>query len=444
MTSISNPISGTQNTVLPGSTFNGTFLVAGAEQTTETANAAVSLNANLNGVTAATGTGELALEFAQAIQGATQVDPATGDREIIAGAGAQLTTTINNLLVQSGFSAEQASTLSASLATQLAKTGSLTLSAAYDSDSQVSQVSISSYSAGGVSLASSVGATDQSGSISIGINLDTGELNVALQGQTSATYEAYGNLTTTSAPVTAAADVLASTVGALTGESEAADSSGADFAQVLGGLNPSNSGSSGAQSGTASGAASASGNSPLSETETDTFALTVLSAVSGVLIPPGAGAAGSQGASPSTPADSSAGTPQDGASNSPSSSSNSDSSDAGLQSLISSLNEVRVASQQEITSLLQSLAKVAAQAQATASAAGHKAEVAGSTNDGASNAATPTGIQAGPTNDFEIQFGFTQTTSIQLLDLNGYGSTLYKRPDGSLGQITTQPVHESA
>jgi len=439
MTSISNPISGTQqNTLLPGSTFNGTFVVAGAEQTTETANAAVSLNANLKGVTAATGTGELALEFAQAIQGATEVDPATGNREIIAGAGAQLTTTINNLLVQNGFSAEQASTLSANLTTQLAKSGSLTLSAAYDNTSQASQVSISSYSAGGVSLASSVGATDQSGSISIGINLDTGELNVALQEQTSSTYEAYGNLTTTSAPVTAAANLLSSTVGALTSESEAADSNGSDFGQVLSGSNPSNSGSGGASS----GAASASGNSPLSETEVDTVALTALSAVSGVLTTPSDGAAGSQGASPTTPADSSTGTPQDGASNNPSSSN--DSSDAGLQNLISSLNEVRLASQQEITSLLQSLAKIAAQAQAAANAAEQKAAAAGNANDGTSNAATPTGIQAGPANDFEIQFGFTQTTSIQLLDLNGYGSTLYKRPDGSLGQITTQPVHESA
>ncbi|WP_158902533.1 hypothetical protein [Burkholderia sp. L27(2015)] len=438
MTSISNPISGTQNTLLPGSTFNGVFLVSGGEQATETANAAVSLNANLNGVTAATGTGELALEFAQAIQGATQVDPSTGNREIIAGAGAQLTTTINNLLVQNGFSAEQASTLSANLTTQLAKSGSLTLSAAYDNNSQTSQVSISSYTAGGISLASSVGATDQSGSISIGINLDTGELNVALQEQTSSTYQAYGNLTTTSAPANVAGDLLASTVGALTSESEAADSSGSDFGQALSGSNPSNSGSGGASS----GAASASGNSPLSETETDTFALTALSAVAGVLTLPSDGATGSQGASPNTPADSSTSTPQAGASTAPSSSN--DSSDAGLQSLISSLNEVRVASQQEVTSLLQSLAKIAAQAQAAANAAEHKAATAGNTNNGASNAATAIGIHAGPTNDFEIQFGFTQTTSIQLLDLNGYGSTLYKRPDGSLGQITTQPVHESA
>jgi hypothetical protein len=441
MTSISNPISGTQNTPFPASNFNGVFLVSGGEQATETAAASVSLNANLNGVTAATGTGELALEFAQAIQGATEVDPATGHREIIAGAGAQLTTTINNLLVQNGFSAEQASTLSANLATQLAKSGSITLSAAYDNTSQVSQVSISSYSAGGVSLASSVGATDQSGSISIGINLDTGELNVALQEQTSATYEAYGNLTTSTDPLTATADLLASTVGALTSESNAADSNGSDFGQLLSGSNSLNSGSSGASS----GAASASGNSPLSETEVDTFALSALSTVAGVLTLPGDGTAGSQAPSSNAPTDSSASTPQDGVSNNPSSSpSNSDSTDAGLQNLISSLNNARLVSQQELTTLLQSLAKIAAQAQAAANAAEHKAAGAADANGGASNAATPIGIQAGPTNDFEIQFGFTQTTSIQLLDLNGYGSTLYKRPDGSLGKITTQPVHESA
>jgi len=440
MTSISNPVSGTQNTPFPAATFNGVFLVSGGEQATETAAASVSLNANLNGVTAATGTGELALEFAQAIQGATEVDPATGNREIVAGAGAQLTTTINNLLVQNGFSAEQASTLSANLATQLAKSGSITLSAAYDNTSQDSQVSISSYSAGGVSLASSVGATDQSGSISIGINLDTGELNVALQEQSSATYEAYGNITTTTDPLTATADLLASTVGALTSESNAADSNGSDFGQ-LSGSNSSNSGSSGAPS----GAASASGNSPLSETEVDTFAFSALSAVAGVVTLPGDGASGSQAPSSNAPTDSSASAPQDGASNSSSSSpSNSDSTDTGLQNLISSLNNTRLVSQQELTTLLQSLAKIAAQAQAAANLAEQKAAVAGNTDGSASNAATPTGIQAGATNDLEIQFGFTQTTSIQLLDLNGYGSTLYKRPDGSLGKITTQPVRESA
>jgi hypothetical protein len=442
MTSISNAIPGTQNTPFPASTFNGVFQVAGGEQATETADASVSLNANLNGVTAATGTGELALEFAQAIKGATEVDPATGHREIVAGAGAQLTTTINNLLLQNGFSTEQASTLSANLATQLAKGGPITLSAAYDNISQTSQVSISSYTAGGVSLASSVAATDQSGSISIGINLDTGELKVALQEQTSASYEAYGNITTTSDPLTATVNLLSSTVGALTSESGATASNGANFGQLLSGSNPANSGSSGASS----GAASASGKSPLSETEVDTFALTALAAVAGVLSSPSDGAAGSQAPSQNAPADSAANTPQDGTSNnpSPSSPSNSDSTDAGLQGLISSLNNTRLVSQQELTALLQSLAKIAAQAQAAANAAEHKAAAAGDTNGGASNAATPTGIHAGATNDFEIQFGFTQTTSIQLLDLNGYGSTLYKRPDGSLGKITTQPVNESA
>ena len=72
------------------------------EASVQVAGAQVSLNANLNQVTASTGTGQLALAFAQALQSATEVDPATGHLEIIAGANAQLSSALNTLLVQKG------------------------------------------------------------------------------------------------------------------------------------------------------------------------------------------------------------------------------------------------------------------------------------------------------------------------------------------------------
>jgi hypothetical protein len=40
--------------------------------------------------------------------------------------------------------------------------------------------------------------------------------------------------------------------------------------------------------------------------------------------------------------------------------------------------------------------------------------------------------------------GFTQPTSIALLDLSGHGTTLFRRPDGSTGAMSFEPVHVEA
>jgi hypothetical protein len=43
-----------------------------------------------------------------------------------------------------------------------------------------------------------------------------------------------------------------------------------------------------------------------------------------------------------------------------------------------------------------------------------------------------------------VTIGFTQTLSISLLDLNGHGTTLFKRPDGSTGAMSFEPTHVEA
>src|ERR1700709_397609 len=88
--------------------------------TPEGASASVSLSADLSGASAATGTGQLAVAFASAIQAATTVDPTTGQRELKDGAGDKLTSAISALLVQNGFSADQAGAAAANLKSELA------------------------------------------------------------------------------------------------------------------------------------------------------------------------------------------------------------------------------------------------------------------------------------------------------------------------------------
>ncbi|CAB3766278.1 hypothetical protein [Paraburkholderia solisilvae] len=43
-----------------------------------------------------------------------------------------------------------------------------------------------------------------------------------------------------------------------------------------------------------------------------------------------------------------------------------------------------------------------------------------------------------------VSIGFTQTLSISLLDLNGHGTTLFKRPDGSTGAMSFEQTHVEA
>ncbi len=64
-------------------------------------------------------------------------------------------------------------------------------------------------------------------------------------------------------------------------------------------------------------------------------------------------------------------------------------------------------------------------------------------------AASGSGAAADGTQDQDaapvsVTIGFTQTLSISLLDLNGHGTTLFKRPDGSTGAMSFEPTHIEA
>jgi hypothetical protein len=478
--------------------FVSTSQVAVVESDVEVAQASVSLSANLNNVTAATGTGQLTLEFARALQGATEVDPATGQREIIAGANAQLTTTLNSLLVQSGFSSAQASDATADLATELAQGGPITLTASYDQSTQNSASTASIYSSGAASSISAVDATDRSGSITIGINLDTGELNLSLSAQSSSAYASSGKITGLGA--------LSAPVGQfLTLPSGAGSPSGttqSDFGQVLSNQsllsladNPFGTPS----LSTASGFGTASANSPLSEGETDTYAAleqvtltltdysstTNSGANSGSNSDSSGSAAGGPGPDTAATVFSFEGVVSGSgsyAASSPDTVGTGSNASAGdtLKQLLAELNQTTLLAQKEAATLLQGLSDISAQAKAAAQAKQTAAVTTAAATSAASSFASVSAASAAAfsvsvssaasassaaadsssgspaltgggrgsggavSNSVSIEIGISQTISLQRLDANGYGDTLYKRPDGSLGKISTQPTHVTA
>jgi len=465
---VSQNLQYTQPPTSSTASFVSTSQVAVVESDTEVAQASVSLSANLNNVTAATGTGQLTLEFARALQGATEVDPATGHREIIAGANAQLTSTLNSLLVQSGFTAAQASNATADLATELAQGGPITLTASYDQSTQNSASTASVYSSGAASSVSAVDATDRSGSITIGINLDTGELNLSLSAQSSSAYASSGKITGSGS--------LAAPIGQLlvlpsaSGSQAPSSTTQSDFGQALSNqsllslaANPFDAASAAPSLSNASGFGTASANSPLSESETDTYSaleqetltLTDYSASNSQ------GNSGSASGGPDTAATGfSFGAAVSGSSSYTSSAPNdsaaaSNANAAGtLQQLLAELNQTTLLAQKEAATLVSAKAKAAAAAKQSADAT-----AASAASSSSSSSSTPAASGSGngspaltgsdasgisASNAVSIEIGISQTISLQRLDANGYGDTLYKRPDGSLGKISTQPTHVTA
>jgi len=457
------------------SSYVSTSQTSVVESDAEVAQASVSLSANLNGVSAATGTGQLTLAFARALQTATQVDPTTGGREIIAGANAQLTSTLDTLLVQNGFTTAQAASATADLATQLAQGGPINLTASYDQTTKASGSLSYDYGSSAAGTVSAVDATDRSSSITIGINLATGELNVSLTAQNSSAYASSGKISgsgTLTAPVGLFLLLPSAAVPTGTGTSGPSGSSQSNFGQVLSnqsltglaaealGAAPSNSGG--------SGFGVASANSPLAESEVDTFSaeeqislsLTDYSTTGGPSSTSGApGAVGKNTNFDESVSGSNSYSSSTAQSTGVTSSSNA--SDT-LQQLLAELNQAKLLVQQETAQLLQSLPDIAAKAKAAAQAAQStagqskpvasdatsdssapaSAEAAGPSANASSGSSTSSGSSA--SNTVSILVGITQTISLQQLDLNGYGDTLYKRPDGSLGKISTQPTHVTA
>lgn len=429
----------TSSALAPANSYLSTTSVSINEADSEVAQASVSLSANLNNVTAATGTGQLTLAFARALQGATQVDPVTGHRELIAGANTQLTATLTSLLEQNGFTAGEASAATSSLAAQLAQGGPIKLSASYGQLTHNNGTLTTDYGGSATSSVSAVDSTQRASTITIGINLDTGALSVALKSQNSAVYVSNGEINgsgSISAPVGL---FLQLPVGEQAGPSGSTQS---DFGQALSNqslasLAISVLGEAASGSGH-SGFGTASAFSPLTESETDTFSSdeSVSLTLTDFTTP------GSRGnVQQSVNFDQS----QNGTSTYSSSTSenkavtSNSSANNALQQLLAELNQSKLLGQKETSELLQSLPDISAKAKAAAQAqgaAGGTAAVAALNG----NATT----EAGASNTVSVDIGVTQTIALQQLDANGYGNTLYKRPDGSLGLISTQPTHVTA
>ena len=60
--------------------------------------------------------------------------------------------------------------------------------------------------------------------------------------------------------------------------------------------------------------------------------------------------------------------------------------------------------------------------------------------DATSGAASSTADQSAD-EAISVTVGFTQTLSISLLDLNGHGTSLFRRPDGNTGAMSFEPTH---
>jgi hypothetical protein len=467
------------------------------QTTTESGQASVSLSANLSGATAATGTGQLAIAFASAIQASTTVDPATGERELKKGASDQLNSAITSLLVQNGFSAQQAAAATTNLQSELSSGDPLTLSLSYDNTTQATASAAGAYGANATWTANSVTQTERSGSLNISIDA-SGTLSVALKEQTvsSAQYEGEVKGTgTLSAPIVS----VLTTPGA-DGSTGSAALDGNDVGQGSGngasgsvpaflGFNTANQDALSklgqiAPSVFQNGFGTASANSPVSESESDTLSQTALTAVMMVTTTTGAGGAdggagsgtsgdGGQGGqdgsatqglsggdnvngSASTGAGSVAGT----SSIASTMASALKSMDDSLSQMLDALSKTTLLVGKDATTQLQQMLKLLEQAQqgvvtntdggtAAADASGLSTPAGASDPaDGQVPATTgstgPAAQKANSNNVTQIEIGFTQTVSIQITDYTGHGSTLYARPDGSLGSIVRQPTHVTA
>lgn len=391
--------------------------------------ASVSLSANLGNTTASTETGWLTLGIARALQTATTVDPATGHRELIAGAGDKLTATINKLLIDSGFTADDAATATANLSQALAQGGQILL--ASTNDHAVSYTAAGTASNGATSSAESrTEFGEVSNALAIGINLDTGALSVSLK-----THDAFV-------------------------DQNASLQQGAGFSPGAYGQDQLT-----WETGLRQGTFTTSGGaaSPLSETETDsttfdqegsrsrstigldqspsaTNAAQQPEQAAPALVPSGAPIATDTTAAPKNDATTTGTTTND-----------------ALQRLIASLTDPKIFKATDAANLVKQLSTIAdgVRAQVKATAAALDKQIAA--RQAAAKDAAPTAAQRRETRDLKsgihaglghgqaanrvatVQVGVQQAVSITQTDRQGRGTTLYKRPDGSLGKFTQAP-----
>ncbi|HEY3597941.1 MAG TPA: hypothetical protein VGL08_10585 [Paraburkholderia sp.] len=319
---------------------------------------------------AAASMGQLALSFGQALENSTTVDPSSGQCEISASASSQLSAALNGLLVQSGFSQQQAAAATSDFTAQLAHGGPIDLSANFDATSAIASSISASYGSQTMS-ASSVAVNERAGSVAVEFDPGTGKLSISLKEQQISTVASVTEISGPgAAQVPPPSEILKLLLDAgrrSNGEDSKGDGNGAAIGQEVAAL---------------------SGESPL----------------------PAANA-------PATSATANA--PADDAKSPPD-------ANSVLGGLIAGLALPTLHGMQDTPALLSRMAKAAQPDSAAAS-------------DGTDDAQGPS--DAAPAS---VTIGFTQTLSISLLDLNGHGTTLFKRTDGSTGSMTFEPTHVEA
>lgn len=380
--------------------------------------ASVSLSANLADTTASTETGWLTLGIAKALQTATTVDPATGHRELIAGAGDKLTATIDKLLIDSGFTADDAATATANLSQALAQGGQISL--ASNNDHAVSYTAAGTTSNGATSSAESQTSVGEvSNALAIGINLDTGALSVSLK-----------------------------THGAFVDQS-ASLQQGAGFS-----LEAYDQGQLAWETGDSQGTFTTSGGtaSPLSETETDSATFDQKGSRQVVDSLDGSPSATStaQQLAQAAPALVPSSAPIATSTTDPTVAPKTDATaNDALQQLIASLTDPKIFKQADAANLVKQLSTIAdgikAQVKATGAALDKQIAARQAAAHQREAQDLKSGIHAGHRHGqtanrvATVQVGVRQAVSVTQTDRQGHGTTLYKRPDGSLGKFTQTP-----
>ncbi|RFU48358.1 hypothetical protein [Paraburkholderia sp. DHOC27] len=379
---ISSQLSATVLSATNAGTQSGTVTRAGGDvEQAVVEQASVSLDAKLGSATANTAAGQLALTLAQMLQSTTTVDPTTGYREMTDGANQQLTSALSAFLQANGFSAQQAAASVSGLAGQLAAGGDINLSAAFQDTTTASASSAEVY-AGQSSLTSAVAVSERSGSVSIGLDLETGQLSVSLTEQSGSTY-----------------GLLAANMG---GDGQGAPSvdSAAYVAGAPNGLN---------------GADTSSADSPLSETMAYSY---VMSQQASSFDAQGSVEAMST-ASGNTAVEYDS---QRGSENAASNSSGNANYNL-FDWLNANSKHPRLYGDADTQDALKRMSQAASQ-----------------TNEGASTggvAQTAATLQS-------VSVGFSQVLSVQQLDATGHGTTIFRRPDGTIASMMSQPLHVSA
>ncbi|GGF01083.1 hypothetical protein GCM10011611_03340 [Aliidongia dinghuensis] len=425
--------------------------------------AAVSLDADLSGTTSTTEAGWLTLGIAKALQAATSVDSATGHRELIAGAGDQLTQAIDNLLTSAGFTSDEAANATANLSQELAQGGQISL--AFTGAHNTSYSNTATFSNGDrSSVFTNTNLGQVSHALTIGIDLDSGALSISLKthgngvGQSSELY-VNGGFTVENYNQGAIAwetgrgegtYTTNGTAGSELTETETESSASVEQGtrQIVDSLNGNQSvlnigwslvnGQYSQKRSTIGIDQSLFATAPVQQLEQEAPAPTPSDQIVLTNTP---------GTAPSPKADAT--------------------SDDALKRLIDNLTDPKIFKENEAASLVARLAAIAdgVRAQTKATAEALDKEIAAR-----KDAAKETPLTAAQQRDLDaleahaqdasaiyealgsgqggrqaqIEIGVSQTLAVTQTDAQGHGVTLYKRPDGSLGKFATAPTRVTA